>query len=740
VVPGTITNTTHNPNSNFPGVGFGRFITAIAPDPTDQNGNSLVVGLPGGGAFWTITNGLAWNRMCGGYLSDENVYDLQFDRLPGSSFLFAFGPVTATAISNYRNCSAGPNRVPLDRTGDVNLHPLPINLINPPIGALQGYQPSFGKPANQMLLASSMQHPNGERVLLWAQQCQGLFYTNADTPTAFSAQQTYPFGPPFDSTNVANCIESIASDDTTGYIFVVSFGGGPVYSSKWNSALGAPGPWARVSTGLPNDSMLLVSMPDQPQHLAAVDMGGIAQHFFQTVNDGALWVQAATGAMTGGPSRSLTYGGQQNFFTDTTSSGGAQTAYTLNGGMAPWPQFGVHNPAGNDVQQGDSFAVVTNSLRNKVWVGTGGVPDFAGNAPPYLFTGNLERWTWSPGIAPANGASVPTSFQASSPRFMVAVSSPNNSLGSVRLFTGGDESYELSCSDDYGADWVSEAGLTDFISMQVSGDVAYILSFSGMVRWTGVSSAADCAHFLATQPVSLNLRPTLLSHLRDQSALVVDSANSANVYVVDGNTVWSSSNSGTAWTKNTLPAGVVGTVGYLNGSQLVVGTINSGVYVSSNQGATWAPFALNNGSPTLVMSLLHSSANNGTWFIGTSSGLFRMIGCNTMCTQPDEATGWWPDTASHLDIDPSCPQHIVASFGLGQGYSSGHYPNLRGGVLLSRDDGSSWRNISIGGPVPQNAPFVDVQWDPATKDRVYLAAYGAGTEYFQFNGGALACP
>ncbi len=132
---------------------------------------------------------------------------------------------------------------------------------------------------------------------------------------------------------------------------------------------------------------------------------------------------------------------------------------------------------------------------------------------------------------------------------------------------------------------------------------------------------------------------------------------------------------GTTWTNYVLPDWNVQSVARTSGGSLFAGT-NSGLYVSTDSGATWAHNT--NGMPA---SYVHSIkfASNGFVFAGCATGVFY---------SSDYGASWSP-TALHgdslgvfrLGISPN--DYIVAT-------------NYGRGIFISSDYGSTWTNDTTG--------------------------------------------
>jgi hypothetical protein len=151
---------------------------------------------------------------------------------------------------------------------------------------------------------------------------------------------------------------------------------------------------------------------------------------------------------------------------------------------------------------------------------------------------------------------------------------------------------------------------------------------------------------------------------------------------------------------------------------LYLGTEGGGVYTSSNNGGFWTPWALNTGSPEVVLAITKgaTTVNGETWWVATTSGLYRRIGTGAW----EVRTGGNGYVVNDVAVDPNCPTRVYAAFGFVVGRIQ-----HRGGIRVSTDNGTTWSSITAGNAI-HNTPVTDVEVDALSPRYLYAASYGRG--------------
>ena len=176
-----------------------------------------------------------------------------------------------------------------------------------------------------------------------------------------------------------------------------------------------------------------------------------------------------------------------------------------------------------------------------------------------------------------------------------------------------------------------------------------------------------------------------------KKSLQVDSAfalkyNGSNLYAGTESGFYLSTNNGVSWTQSN--AGLTNTTILsfaVNGTSLFAGT-RGGVFISTNNGTSWS--SSNIGMPsTSVNAFLIDGIN---FFAGTNQGVYRST--NNGLTWNAMNTGM---TAGE----------IATSFAInGTNIFVGVYNYLAHEIYLTTNDGISWTNVDIGGPITFAGP------------------------------------
>ena len=201
--------------------------------------------------------------------------------------------------------------------------------------------------------------------------------------------------------------------------------------------------------------------------------------------------------------------------------------------------------------------------------------------------------------------------------------------------------------------------------------------------------------------------------------IAVDPLNQDHVCFANEFDVAVSSDAGNTWAAHSLPGGARPVcVFFNNNGDLYAGTVDHGVYQSTDNGASWSPFGLNSPAPKIVFGIAHSTAGGGvgTFFLATSRGLYRQLPGGSFTLQtPDPSY-----TVSDVRVDPANPNRVCICMGF---VSLGG--QHRGGVLLSTDNGATFTSLTAGLDIHQ-APIAAVQFDPADSRYIHAAVYGLG--------------
>jgi hypothetical protein len=676
------------------GPDLGGRLSAVVASPT--NPNVLLVASPGGGVWRTNDGGANWHRPVNYAFGDFSVVHLEWDRVHS-------GRLYATTLSDlYASTDLGDHWSNLSHLGGYPAPPMPVS------------HPSDPKPFAQLRYSPTT------GTVLWGRPCSGLYYSNDGT----TFTQHWPFAG--GSANEDNCLGAIAADDATGRVYFATLArGGTAHLFRSTCAWTATTPcltWESANSGLPANAVVSAITYGGAANRLALAVAPSSSTLVYTTADGTHWAPtAAAPPSTSWDPRSLVSPGDNQLLL------GSVVAYQSTDWGAHWSQVwfsGMHP----DVR---AFYWATYPSGGRLWLTTDGSAESGTYA-------NLTRWSFTPGSAPTGGTTVGVhGIEAWQAYFVAATGSHGGARR--RIFVGSVDNGAL-CSDDGGAHWTTAGappgnGCGDFASLVFAPsnpNRAYVrtCSSTAFARSDNAWSAPSCSAVTWTSlsPAGGHYTPALWT--RAMSA--VDPGNPNRVVFARLLEVAVSADGGSTWTNHALPGGAQPVSVYVeNGGAILAGTMGSGAYRSTDNGATWAPFGLNSPAPKAVLNLAHSTAGGGvgTYFLATTSGLYRKLPSGTFTRQTADPAY----TVSDVEVDPNCPTRVYAAMGY-----AGTLGQHRGGVLVSRDNGATFTSLTSGLDIHQ-APITDIQVDPLDARFLHVAVYGMGA--WTYDAGATpGCP
>jgi hypothetical protein len=335
----------------------------------------------------------------------------------------------------------------------------------------------------------------------------------------------------------------------------------------------------------------------------------------------------------------------------------------------------------------------------------------------------ISRWNFTPGSTPSGGTTVGVNgINTWQCYFMVAT---GNSGGPRRRFFMGALDNGCLASDD-GTTWTTSgtppSACGDYFALAFAPrnpDRAYARTCDGgsIVRSDNAYSAATCAG--VTWSNISTATPNDPPMVWSEGTIAVDPLSADHVCFANSANVGVSDDGGVTCTARTLPNNArPACVFFGDSGDLYAGTVDYGVYKSTDNGATWAPFGLNSPAPKIVMRVAHSSAGGGegTFFLATTSGLYRKLPGGAFTLQTTDLAY----AVGDVQVDPANPARVCAA--LGYAFTAGQH---RGGVLLSTDNATSFTSITSGLDIHQ-APISAIQFDPVDSHYLHAAVYGLG--------------
>jgi photosystem II stability/assembly factor-like uncharacterized protein len=238
-----------------------------------------------------------------------------------------------------------------------------------------------------------------------------------------------------------------------------------------------------------------------------------------------------------------------------------------------------------------------------------------------------------------------------------------------RLFIGSQDN-GLVASDDGGTTWVETnipGACGDNISMVFAASDAnrgYAVTCDGTVlaKTTNAFSAPTVAG-VTWSSISVP-GGAGGSALWNNASIAIDPTNANRVCLARSNNMTVSEDGGSTWQAHNLPGNARPVSAYIDvDHSLYITTLDSGIFKTTDNGATWLPFGLNDGSFPVISKIIHTTAGGvgGTFFAATSKGLYRKLpgGSFTYVAAGGDASY----AVSDVEVDPTCASRIYISKG-----------------------------------------------------------------------------
>ena len=661
-------------------------LSGIVASPSDPN--TLLVSSPGGGIWRTTNNGSSW-AMPGNYaLGDYAVMGLQWDNIrPGRLY-------ASTQSDLYASTDLGDTWTNLTGSGGYPARLRP-----------EGHYADPNAFAQLTFSATAS-------VIFWSKAGYGLYYSFDGS--SFAQHMPFAGG----AGNPENYIGAIGTDEATGRVYFAPLTREPftparLYRSTCAWAPGTPClTWELVNTGLPNQSAI-----------TAIVFGGLANRMSLLVED-----------PTGAPNTKV--------FTSTDGVNWSSTTALPSTSWDPRPMI---KTAHNQLVVGNVLPYISNdwgaswtSLEfpnmhpdiRSFYMGSYPAPgsflwcttDGTGSAGVYH---GIARWNLTPGSTPPAPQPIATTGMQNWQTFFMAVSTQAGSTRK-RLFLGCIDN-GLLASDDGGTTWVpTSAGgaCADNISMVFAPSDAnrgYAVTCDGAVL--GKTSNA----FSAATIAAVTWTPIAVpggaggSSLWNNASIAIDPTNANRVCLARTTDITISEDGGTTWQASPLPGNARPVSAFIDADHAIyITTLTHGIFKTTDNGNSWTPFGLNDGSFTVISKMIHTTAGGagGTFFAGTSKGLYRKLPGGAF--EYINSGGDSSYVVSDVEADPGCPSRVY----IAKGYLA-NYISHRGGVLVSHDNGNTFTSLTSGLSLHQS-PVADIQVDPVNPRFIYAASYGLG--------------
>ena len=664
-------------------------LSSIVAEPTDPS--TLMVSSPGGGVFITNDNGASWKRIV---ISNPIVNHLEWDA-DGSGKVYAVTPSALYRLDSY----TGSNLHFVKCAGFSNTIP-PLYPHNPRVES--------PKPFYQKVLTT------GQRLILYSRRGEGLFYSyDGVNFTQSLINSNSPSSPD-------NYILAIGMD-ANNYVYLSTMTSSSqqypnVYKSNTPWAFGSvPSSWTLQNTGLPtSDVVQFMDAGGKLSCLANLYSGGSRLYEYSSSN--SQWqAKGAFPAASWAPSALLQIDGNHY-------AAGTVVAYESQNGGTTWNEISKTNGTSTLQVHPDYRGIYSKSYpiagKHYVWMTTDGTGLSGTTTVTYH---NIVRWEKLSGQALSNITALPVNgILAWQPHATYSLVHAN---GDTRSFTGSLDNTGL-CYDT-GNPWTTDGSVRG-----TSGDVWSIVAAPSdpnrlyargnasetFGRCSNAKSAATCADVVWDVVTPQDM--VYAGNLSLNSMTAVHPTNPDKVIFAGLYNVGISSDGGNTINKQRLPANERPVCAYANDTAYYVGTLAKGILFTSDNGASWSSFGLSSAG-TPILDICFSSVNGGTWFAGTTDGLYMKTGSGAWvkATLPQNLSTIITD----VEVDPDCNNRIL----FGVGYAS-YFGKDVGKVCYSEDGGSTWKIYeSFGG-----YPVTDLQIiSHSTRKYITIATHGGGTHW-----------
>lgn len=206
-----------------------------------------------------------------------------------------------------------------------------------------------------------------------------------------------------------------------------------------------------------------------------------------------------------------------------------------------------------------------------------------------------------------------------------------------RMYAGGNFSGGVYCSSDLGHTW-SPTGITGSgwfsVACSADGSKAYaapnggniqassnagltFVPFGSSANWTVIACSADATRFVAGASSGALTLSTGSSPASGNWTAVACSSDATNIAAAIGSNVYTTTNAGSSWITNPVPATCWALAAASSGFKLVA-AYNGGIVTSTNFGASWTT----NAAGVFPWTCLAASSDCTRLVAGVSNGLF----------------------------------------------------------------------------------------------------------------------
>jgi len=663
---------------------MGGRLTGVVPD--DKDPDKLVICSPGGGVWTTVDNGKNWKLLWKG-LNDPSIFHIEWD-IYNTNRLYAISPSTLFACDN--PFGAEPTWIELAGGTANGQVPMP---------------PNRGHTFDNPVAFQQLDFGNNKRAIIWARTGDGLYYS-------FDGKTFKTHAPVTNKTDKPEAyIVSIGADGNNVVYFgtQMSLQQSPsIYRSTAAWKDGKPTlTWEKINKGIELGNQIIdFEWLADAKKLAVLTSDGSALVYLMSPG-GSEWAKTQTPV----PQRSWS----TSCITDLGGNSfiiGTLLPYVTHDLGKTWKDLW------KNYDHADTRAITVKHFpalkKTYAWRTTDG---FDNQTQPYGTRGNIVRWELKADTTGTNFQYIP----------VVGVGALQSQNGLMVVTSSGKKRYVTGSYDngsvimDEGSDWTLKGapggtGCGDdwsIVAAPSDPNRVYVRtcdrSFVTTDNFQSAKTPTDIKWKVLNGNYALNLAPP--SRLSN-GMTSVHPKNKDEVYFACLFDVARSSDGGKSFTLTRLPSEPQLMCVHTTEKELLAGTIDKGIYISTDKGKTWKEFGLNKEGIRYVGNITKSMYKGGTYYAATSNGLYRKY--------PKE--NWKLVTVKGRPVTdvvfrPGCEQYVWVA--------SGYNPNgsHKGELMLSNNYGDTWRTI-----YDEGVPITDLSLTMGKTPYLIIASYGRGLQ------------
>jgi hypothetical protein len=306
------------------------------------------------------------------------------------------------------------------------------------------------------------------------------------------------------------------------------------------------------------------------------------------------------------------------------------------------------------------------------------------------------------------------------------------------VFVGSHDNGAV-CSDDGGVNWAQRGGPPQGDAITIAfapsdPNRAYALGNGPVLHRSSNARDATSCYAVAWTRIEGGGVPKYWQ----RNVIAVHPLNADKVYFITGiisGAVGVSTDGGQSITWRQTPGNYVPTCIFVTsdggGDTIYIGTEGHGAYSSGDDGQSWQAWGLNTDPPEVITAIKRSSGSSPTWWMATTSGLYRKLSGAEWQLNLLFSRYVMSDVA--VDPNPDRQGCVYVSYGF---LVKRQYH--RGGIDFTSNNGGNWNSLTAGIGLHQT-PISDVEVDAGDSHWVYATSYGRGFWAHDWGGDMPAC-